>query len=269
MRLRYDPFQVFRSSRTPAGLYARQKWLEEADTPEWQTDFQTVVETLLADQMPDGSWQHATMATITALFGLHLTFRSSDRRIEAALDWLFQKMQRATGAIESQPGSEVEDADLSGLPFVPSQPDMLLAGCTLFLCSIFNRQKDPAVLAAYERLDKDDGIKEHLAHDIPSMHNIFRALVVHPVYAHGRLTAEAVDIYAGMQEEDGDWGDRLPFYQTVNALAHLNLPEAETQLESAFLRLHETQHKDGTWGQRDPEWNTFLCIHALKNKGLL
>jgi len=29
------------------------------------------------------------------------------------------------------------------------------------------------------------------------------------------------------------------------------------------------QNTDGTWGRSEPEWNTFLAIHALKNKGLL
>jgi hypothetical protein len=49
----------------------------------------------------------------------------------------------------------------------------------------------------------------------------------------------------------------------------LNLSQAEVQLERAFTRLIETQNSDGTWRNRDPEWNTFLSIHALKNKGLL
>lgn len=101
------------------------------------------------------------------------------------------------------------------------------------------------------------------------MHNIFRALVVHPVFARGDLTAEAVAVYADLQGEDGEWGNRLPFFQTVNSLAHLNSPETAAQLEYAFSRLFATQHEDGTWGCLDREWNTFLCIHALKNKGLL
>jgi len=29
LHLRYDPYRIFRSSRTPPGLYARQKWLHE------------------------------------------------------------------------------------------------------------------------------------------------------------------------------------------------------------------------------------------------
>ena len=125
------------------------------------------------------------------------------------------------------------------------------------------------VLAVYQRLDNDNLVKDSLGRNIASMHNIFRALVVHPTYAHESLTAEVVDIYAGMQEEDGGWGNHLPFYQTVNALAHLNSPEADAQLERAFSRLFATQHGDGAWGRLDREWNTFLSIHALKNKGLL
>ena len=33
MNLRYDPYQVFWSSKTPVGLYARQQWLISND--EW------------------------------------------------------------------------------------------------------------------------------------------------------------------------------------------------------------------------------------------
>ena len=32
---------------------------------------------------------------------------------------------------------------------------------------------------------------------------------------------------------------------------------------------YENQNEDGSWGQTECEWNTFLTVHALKNKGLL
>ena len=269
MKLRHDPFHVFRGSQTPAGLYARQKWLDEADTPSWQADFDGRVKALFVGQLPDGSWQDSSMATIKALFGLHLTVRAAGSRIEDALNWLLRYMQDKREGIDSRSGTDVESADFAGLPFVSSDPLMLLTGATLFLCSIFNRQHDPVVLSVYQRLYSDSSIKERFHHDIAAMHNIFRALVVHPVFAQEDLSAEAVAIYAGLQNADGEWGNRLPFFQTVNALAHLNSPDAEAQLENAFSRLFETQHSDGTWGIHDREWNTFLCIHALKNKGLL
>jgi len=120
MKLRHDPYQVFRGSQTPAGLYARQKWLDEADTPTWQTDFNETVKALLAGKSPDGSWQHASITTVSALFGRHLTVRSTDIRIEDALDWLFQEIQRVAGDVGSRNGSKVEAAELRGLPFVSS-----------------------------------------------------------------------------------------------------------------------------------------------------
>jgi hypothetical protein len=269
MRLRHDPYQVFRDSQTPAGLYARQKWLDEADTPAWQTDFDETVEALFAGQLPDGSWQPSVTVTIGRLFGLHLTVRSSNSRVENALNWLFSNMQRNLEGFHTRSWSDVAGDELKGLPFVSSDPVMLLTGATLFLCSIFNRQHDPAVMAVYRQLHSDGRFKKRLAQDISGLHNIFRALVVHPDFAREGLSAEAVARFADLQLADGEWGNGLPFFQTVNALAHLNSPASDAQLERAFSRLVARQHPGGTWGRRDREWNTFLCIHALKNKGLL
>ena len=40
----------------PPGLYARQKWLDEMDSPAWQKDFDATVRELTAGQGEDGSW---------------------------------------------------------------------------------------------------------------------------------------------------------------------------------------------------------------------
>jgi len=55
-------------------------------------------------------------------------------------------------------------------------------------------------------------------------------MVVHPVFAKDNATALSVEYYADVQTDDGGWGDDLSIYQTLNALAHLDLPQAETQL---------------------------------------
>jgi hypothetical protein len=79
----------------------------------------------------------------------------------------------------------------------------------------------------------------------------------------------AVEYLADLQTNRGDWQNELPFYQTLNALAHLDLAQADTQLEKAFKWLFENQNSDDTLCRYEPEWHTFLAIHALKNKGLL
>jgi hypothetical protein len=94
-------------------------------------------------------------------------------------------------------------------------------------------------------------------------------MVVHTVYSKDPATILAVETLADVQSASGDWQDGLPFYQTLNALAHLSLPAADKQLEKAFLKLYKTQKADGSWGETEPEWNTFLAVHALRNKGLL
>ena len=269
MKLRYDPYQVFRFSKTPAGLYARQKWLGEAETPQWKTDFQKTVTALLADQLPDGSWHHETVATIKHLFGLHLTVRSLSVQIEAALSWILEKIDLQTKEVYASADDIADNVDLTGLPFVHSRPEMFLTGAALFLAAIFGRGGDPNVLAIYRWLSAQGIKNKGRWFDGASSHNIFRAMVVHPVYAKDKATALAVEYLADLQTETGGWGDDLSFYQTLNALAHLDFPLVEPQLERAFERLWEKQDRGGTWSRSEPEWNTFLTIHALKNKRLL
>jgi hypothetical protein len=269
MKLHHNPFQIFQDSKTPAGLYARQKWLGEESTLAWQNEFKSCVDALFAAQLPNASWQQSSIATITNLFGLHLTVRKADKRINDALEWLIDKIQLRSKGLYFQTDPDIRYADLSGLPFVLSRSEMLFTGATLFLSSIFNRQNDPTILAVYQWLNKEGLTRENLNTDFTSMHNIFRSLVVHPKFANADLTVKIVEIYAGLQAEKGDWGSGLPFYQTLNALGHLSSSRAEEQVEHAFTKLIKTQNSDGTWGKRDLEWNTFLSIHALKNKGLL
>ncbi len=269
MKLRYDPYQIFRFSKTPVGLYARQKWLGEAETDRWKIDFRETVAALLTDPLPDGSWSRTTIETIKRLFGLHLTVRSSTAQIDAALTWLLSKITLQAGGIYV----DVDDLDavtnLEGLPFITSRPAMLLTGAALFLSSLFGHQSDPVVLAIYQWLN-EEGIKNKGQwFDEASTHNVLRAMVVHPVFAKDKATALAVEHLADLQTDTNTWDHDLPFYQTLNALAHLQLDPAEKQLEKAFGLLLEKQNSDGTWSHDEPEWNTFLTIHALKNKGLL
>jgi hypothetical protein len=269
MKLRYDPYQVFRFSKTPVGLYARQKWLGEAETDQWEIDFKETVAGLLADQLPNGSWSRSTTETIRRLFGLHLTVRSSTAQIDAALNWLISKISFQAGRINVGVNDLDAGIGLEGLPFITSRPGMLLTGAALFLSSIFGRQSDPDVLALYQWLSSEGIKNKGRWFDETSSHNVLRAMVVHPVFAEDSATVLAVKHLADLQTATGAWEHHLPFYQTLNALAHLELNPAEKQLDKAFVLLFEKQNSDGTWSHDEPEWNTFLAIHALKNKGLL
>jgi len=269
MKLRYNPYQIFISSNTPAGLYARKKWLEEADTKSWKHDYGEVLERLWANQSSDGSWHQSPLETIKRLFALHLTVRESSDGIETALNWLLEKINLQGDKIKVVYEGDLTAVSMRGLPFAAGRKDTWMVAAVLFLATIFSRESDPAVLALYRWLSAEGVKNKGLWFDRISSHNIFRAMVVHPVFAQDNATTSAVEYLADLQTDRGDWQNELPFYQTLNALAHLELAQADTQLEKAFKWLFENQNSGGTWSRSEPEWNTFLAIHALKNKGIL
>jgi hypothetical protein len=268
MELSYNPYIIFASSTTPAGLYARQKWLNQELTPQWKADFQRCAEAILEHQTPEGSWKGSAVETIRHLFGVHLTIREANREIDNALDWL---MERAMDALK---GRSIKDESLSSeslraLPFTPCSFNTFLINATLFLSSIFGREEDAYVFAMYEWQANAILTEEDRPPEWGSLNNMLRAFVVHPMYSMNLATEKLVTKLDGAQEESGRWGKDINPYQTVNALAHLDMEEAESQVEKAFEYLAETQNDDGTWGETDREWNTFLVVHAMRKKGVL
>ena len=43
MLLKANPYQVFQVSKTPVGLYARQKWFGQQSSKSWKIDFENTV----------------------------------------------------------------------------------------------------------------------------------------------------------------------------------------------------------------------------------
>jgi hypothetical protein len=269
VHLTFDPYSVFRTSSTAAGLYARQKWLGQKPDAQWKAAFQQCVDGLIAGQSPDGSWNRSEIETIRRLFGLHLTVRTPDRRILAAMDWLMDRLPDAPLLLRDNSTPELSPQELRGLPFVPAPRAEVAAAATLFLACIFDQRSDARIISAYEAVVQEGVETKGALGSTAAACNMFRALVVHPAFANDICTTLIVEHLADQQLAGGDWPDPIPFYQTVNALAHVDLPAADSQLEKAWQRLAETQNADGTWGKDQPEWNTFLVVHAMRRKSVL
>ncbi len=261
-----DCYAVLRGSLTPCGLYARQKWFSEEGRRHWQRDFEITVNALRQGQDANGLWQNSPLVTIHRLFGLHLTVRAADRQIEAALDALLAGVQHSLAPAED---IFISSEELTGLPFASDRWSHIAIPAILFLSAIFGRSYDPLVLTLYDRMTS--GLSgPPLAIGPPSkVHNAFRALVVHPEYATHQATLSVVAWYAQRQTSDGHWGGEIPFYQALNALAHLDSAAADKQCRAAFAILPSRQNADGSWGREQQEWHTFLTLHALRNKGRL
>jgi len=185
------------------------------------------------------------------------------------LTWFLSKIDLQAEKIHVAIEDDAASTTLDGLPFIESRPEMFLPGAALFLSSIFGHHSDPDVLTLYQWLSSEGIKNKGLWFDEASTHNVFRAMVVHPAFAKDKATLLAVAHLAALQSDSGTWDHDSPFYQTVNALAHLDIHQAEIQLKKALGLLIENQNSDGTWSPDSPEWNIFLTIHALKNKRLL
>lgn len=269
MQLKYDPIQIFKNSVTPAGLYARQKWLGEFSLRNWKSDFQNTLSELSEGQSSDGSWGHSIVKTISHLFGLHLTARNRTEPIEKAMTWLLNEVETVFPKKRINIDEVVHTKFYKGQPFTKGCSGLFMYGATLFLSSIFGFQDEKTVLKIYEWLNSLSIQNRGRWCGWSCSNNVLRAFVVHPNYSKSTATNLMKKNLAEVQDSNGKWIPQVPFYQTVNALAHLNAPESDRQVELAFKRLYDIQNRDGTWGRSDRGWNTFLVVHALKNKGEL
>ncbi|MEE9912038.1 MAG: hypothetical protein K4571_09980 [Deltaproteobacteria bacterium] len=269
LRVRHNPFQIFKGSKTPAGLYARQKWLNESGMAQWQDDFHQALHALMSGQSDDGSWNQSPLETVRRLFGLHLTIRNQTLEIEKALDWLMRHTLHHSISSLAEPIAPASDDAFRGMPFIPGQTHVSVISMTLFLATVFQKGHEPVVLAHYRLLslwvEQNAGVMDTASDKM----NALRALVVHPDYAEGGATAALVNHLEQIREPSGCWPVPIPFFRTVNALAHLHLEQANRQWNRIPAILCRRQNSDGSWGGEDREWNTFLVVHALKNKGCL
>ena len=129
----HAPYAVFRSSVSPAGLYARQKWLDESSTTSWKTDFATAMAGLYRGQSADGLWWKSVIETIRRLFGLHLTVRTPDPRIDKGLDAL---LDIASAVLSEAQHDGVTPERLRGLPFTQGPLATILVPATVSMPSI-------------------------------------------------------------------------------------------------------------------------------------
>ena len=265
--MRFDPLQIFQKSKSPAGLYARKKWLDESETSAWQNDFQETVSSLMKGQSADGSWFQSPVETIRRLFGLHLTARERTEDIDKALKWLIRKT--LNNSLSESVDANLPSEPFRELPFIKAQDQLTLICATLFLACVFQLENDQPVVDHYQLLTR--WLDDHASRaDVwTDKSNILRAMIVHPVYANDPAMLKLVDDLGEKQELSGIWPAPIPFFLTVNALAHLNLESAHRQWLKAFPYLSDSQKKDGSWGDQDAQWNTFLVVHALKNKKCL
>ena len=265
VKIKYNPYAIFKESRTPPGLYARQKWLNEGKSEQYGADFTTTVAELKSPFSDYSDRFERILDALHRLFGLHLTVREVEPFINTILGDLIVECNGRLAKIKR----ELMTDQLQGLPFAATMWKFFIVPATLFLSSIFGKANDPPIKKLYDRMASDVMDSTAFRRDPAAMHNALRALVVHPGNEFRSVTDSVVSWMFDRQTAKGDWGPMIPFYQALNALGHLEGPEANAQFEKALLHIIDIQNRDGSWESADKEWQTFLVVHALRNKGVL
>jgi hypothetical protein len=221
-------------------------------------------------QSDDGSWNQSPIESIRRLFGLHLTLRNRTGEIEKALDWLMKHTLNRNILNLAEPIEPLAPDAFRELPFTPGGHRHLSLVCaTLFLAAIFQRGSESAAMTHYHLLSRWVAENTGDSNAWPDISNVLRSLIVHPDFSEHPATAALVDHLGEIQDPSGRWPAPIPFFLTVNAIAHLRSDSAHRQWAKALTILSNTQNVDGSWGDEDREWNTFLVVHALKNKACL
>lgn len=278
MQPKYDPLQVFAGSKTPPGLYARQKWRREEGSDTWRRDFEATVKELRAGQLANGSWDNSEIITIQRLFGLHLTVREPDESIGRALGWLLSAdnlrqflvmPHRAPDEMYDDITNEIDETLFYGLPFINSCFGHFAICAGLFLANCFGMDEERKVIKLYDIVAGE--IESNGGHwcSIGCTNNALRAFVTHRRYSRSLTMAMMVDYLAQRQLPSGKWKGKTPFFMTLNALAHLDSEQANIQCQNAAEAVLEEQNKDGSWGRTQKEWSTFLVVHALNRLNTL
>lgn len=96
--------------------------------------------------------------------------------------------------------------------------------------------------------------------------NVLRMLIEHPLSAESKQVNSGLEHFAELQTKTGAWNG-FPFYHTFHALSRARHIVATKQLEKAFPSVIRKQNKDGSWGRKEQETETFLVLDALKNTG--
>ena len=264
MKLKYSPYQIFKQSKSPAALYARKKWIGESESLEWKRDFKITVDKIL----DNGIWDDDNTASVVRkLFSLHLTVRDKTPEIEDALFRLIEKSEVFLTTMEE---SLISEPDLENLPFASGKNFIVIPAAALFLASIFGLSGTRAADKLFKNITSLSGSFTSPADSIVFSHNLFRALAVTPEYMFHPETERIIKMLIETQSEKGDWDGELPFYQAVNAAAHIKSEYSDIIINKALPSILSNQNRDGSWGEvKNREWNTFLTVHALKNRNLL
>ena len=264
-----DPFSYVGKLETPIGVYLRREVIKK----ESNTD--DVLKKKLHDKMAqsqscNGSWNQLLVHTANNLWNLALLgYTAEDASVRHGLEWLLS-IQRHD--YRGYPGffhsdNRKESSTMRSIFYGEFGP-----GCTIFY-------ETPYAVHLFHLFGFDENkqvqrtVNSYLQFWKPTWCstwcriNVLRMLIEHPLSKESEQAESGVRYLARRQTKTGAW-KAFPFYHTLHALSRSSNELAEKQVKKALPTALRRQNKNGSWGKKETETETFLVLDALKNTGV-
>ncbi len=269
-KLKIDPLNYAAALETPIGVYIRREIFKK-ETKSDAILKKRLYEQTVADQSVDGSWSQLFVRTANNLWNLALLgFKAEDKSVRKALEWLLS----------------IQKYDYRGYPGFfnsPNRKDPSLMRSTSYGefgpgCSIFYQTTYAVhlfhIFGLHNNKQVQTTVRSYLDFWNPEWCgvwctiNVLCMLIEHPLSAESKQVNSGLEHLAKLQTKTGAWKG-FPFYHTFHALSRARHTMAKKQLERAFPSVIKKQNKDGSWGRKEHETETFLVLDALKNAGTI
>ncbi len=269
-QLKYDPLNYVAGLRSPIGVYLRRDVLRRKTKADAALK-KRLYEKTVADQSADGSWDQLFVHTANNLWNLALLgYDKEDRRVSKGLEWMLSTQRHQ---YRGYPGFFHSDNRKDPSEMRSTFYGEFGPGCTIFyqttyaihLLHIFgfddNRQVQTTV-KSYLQFWRPDWCGAWCTI------NVLRMLIEHPLSTESKQVESGLKYLAKRQTKTGAWKG-FPFYHTFHALSRARQALAKKQFKKAFPSVVKRQNRDGSWGRKEQETETFLVLDALKNAAFM
>jgi len=268
MVFKVDPFNYVAKLESPIGVYLRKEVFKKESNADVMLK-KKLDERIAQGQSANGSWDQLFVHTANNLWNLALLgYNAEDASVRQGLEWLLS-IQRHE--YHGYPGFFCSDNQKDASAMRSTFYGEFGPGCTIFyqtayavhLFHIFGFDENKQVQRA---------VNSYLQFWRPTWCsawctiNVLRMLIEHPLSKESKQAEDGVKYSARRQTKTGAWKG-FPFYHTLHALSRSSNELAKKQVKKALPSALKRQNKDGSWGRKQPETETFLVLDALRNTG--
>jgi len=265
-KLRVDPLNYVAKLDSPIGIYLRRAVFKK-ETGEDKTLKKELYNKIVGDQSEDGSWSQLFVNTANNLWDLALLgFDAKDTSVKRGLEWLLsiQRHQYRGYPGFFLSGNRKDPSFMRSTFYGEFGP-----GCTIFYQTTYAVHLFH-IYGFDENRQVQTTVNSYLQFWRPNWCgswcniNVLRMLIEHPLSAESKQVEDGLKNLAKRQTKTGAWKG-YPFYHVLHAISRSSHDLAKKQLKKAFPAITRRQNKDGSWGKKEPETETFLVLDTLKN----